>query len=243
MKDRTETVKTADGAMEVYIASPDGPGPFPVVIQIMDALGKREELREHVRRVASWGYYVLAPDLFYRVGLEGPVDPSKPEGLAKLMPAMQSLTDERALSDIEATLKVADADKAARKGKIGLYGFCMGGKLALVLSQALGDRVAASASLHPGGLVTPKPESPHNHVDKVKAELYFGIADKDQGASPEMIAELEKSLKAKGVNYQLEWYPGAMHGWTMAHRADIYNKEAHEKSFGRVQALFAKTLR
>ena len=73
MIDRMETVKTADGKMEVFTTRPEGNGPFPVVIQIMDGLGMREELRDHARRTASWGYYVVSPDLFYRAGLKGPL--------------------------------------------------------------------------------------------------------------------------------------------------------------------------
>ncbi len=243
MADRIENLKTADGTMEVFVAHPDGPGAFPVVLQIMDALGMREELRNHARRTASWGYYVLSPDVFYRVGLKGPIDPARPEGMQSIVAAMKDLTDARATRDIRDTLKLADADKAAAKGRIGLYGFCMGGRLTLVLSQALGERVAAAASIHPGGLVTDQPNSPHRHLDHVKAELYFGIADKDQTATPEQMAKLEKALKAHNVAYRLEWHPGALHGYMMPSRADLYNEKAAEKVWGRMEALFARALK
>jgi len=243
MADRIENLKTADGTMEVFVTHPDGPGPFPVVVQIMDALGMREELRNHARRTASWGYYVLAPDVFYRFGLKGPLDFSDPKGREKIMGAMKDLTDARATGDIQDALKLADADKAAAKGKIGLYGFCMGGRLTLVLSQALAERVAAAASIHPGGLVMDQPNSPHRHLDRVKAELYFGIADKDPMATPEQMAELETALKVRKITYQLEWHPGALHGFMMPSRAEIYNETAAEKVWGRMEALFARTLK
>ena len=53
MAERTECVQMPDGTMEVYIACPDGPGPFPVIIQLMDGIGMREELRGHARRTAA----------------------------------------------------------------------------------------------------------------------------------------------------------------------------------------------
>jgi carboxymethylenebutenolidase len=243
MTDRIEKLQTADGLMEVFVAHPDGPGPFPVVVQIMDALGMREELRSHARRTASWGYYVLSPDVFYRFGIKGPLDFSQAEGREKIMAAMKDLTDARATSDIRDALKIADTDKAAAKGKIALYGFCMGGRLTLMLSQALSERIASAASIHPGGLVTDQPNSPHRHLDRVKAELYFGIADQDQMATPEQMAELEKSLKAHNVAYQLEWHPGALHGYMMPSRTDIYNKAAAEKVWQRMESLFTRTLR
>lgn len=242
MADRVEQVKTADGTMEVFVTHPDGPGPYPVIIQLMDGLGMREELHSHARRTASWGYYVLSPDLFYRWGFKGPIDFADPAGRDKIMGALKNLTDDKVTSDVEATLNVADGDKAARKGKIGLYGFCMGGKFTLVMSQALGDRVAAAASIHPGGLVTDEPNSPHRHLDKVRGDIYFGIADKDQSATPEQMEELEKALKAANIHYQLEWHPGALHGYMMSSRKELYNEAAAEKVWGRIKALFGSTL-
>ena len=242
MIERSEKVKTQDGVMDVFFTRPDGAGPFPVAIQIMDALGMRDELLEHARRVASWGYCVITPDLLYRSGVKGPVNLDE-AGIKVIMGAMKELTDARAISDVDQVLKLADKESAARKGKAGIFGYCMGGRLTLVLAQAFGDRIAAGGSVHPGGLAVDAAESPHKHVDKVKAKLYFGIADKDNGATPEQMAELEKALKAKGINYQLEWYPGALHGFMMPHRADAYNKDAAEKCWGRFKDLFASTLK
>jgi carboxymethylenebutenolidase len=243
MAERIETIATADGTMETFFAHPDSPGPFPVIVQLMDGIGMREELRDHARRTASWGYYVVAPDLYYRFGLKGPLDFSDPVARDRLMAAIGALTAERATADVEAVLAIAHGDPAAREGKIGLYGFCMGGKLTLELSQTLGERVAAGASIHPGSLVTDAAGSPHWHLDRVQAELYFGIADNDASATPEQMAELEKALGARGANYELEWHPGALHGYMMPSRAELYNEAAAEKVWSRMQALFDRTLR
>lgn len=242
MAERKEMVETADGVMETFIVHPDGPGPYPVLIQLMDGIGMREGLRDHARRAASWGYYVIAPDLYYRWGLTGPLDFSDPDARDKIMTAIGNLTGERATSDIEAVLRLAAGDPAARNGKIGLYGFCMGGKLTLELSQSLGDRVAAGASIHPGSLVTDAPTSPHCHLDRVAAELYFGIADQDAMATPEQMARLEEALTARGVDYQLEWHPGALHGFMMRDRAEMYHEQAAETVWNRMEALFARAL-
>lgn len=244
MAERTQMVRTQDGTMELFIAHPDaGDGPYPVIVQLMDGLGMREEMRDHARRCASWGYYVLSPDLYYRQGLKGPLDISQPEQLDAIMAVIASLTDERVTGDIEAALGVAAEDPAAAPGKIGLYGFCMGGKLTLVLAQTLADRVAAAASIHPGGLVTDDAASPHRHLDRVAAELYFGIADRDAHATPEQMAELERSLQAQQIRYELEWHHGALHGYMMPSRPDVYNAAAAETVWDRLQALLARNLR
>src|SRR5690606_18133471 len=142
---------TSEGSMDVFIACPDAPDrAFPILVQLMDGPGMREELRDHARRMASLGYYVLVPDLYYRFGLKGPLDFSVPEDRERIMAAIAALTPERVTRDMEALIALAEQDPAARSGRIGLYGFCMGGKLTLQLCQSLGDRVAAGAAIHPG---------------------------------------------------------------------------------------------
>jgi carboxymethylenebutenolidase len=243
MADRTEMVETPEGTMEVFIAHPDGSGGrYPVIVQLMDGIGFREELRELARRTASWGYYVIAPDLYYRWGLKGPLDFSDAEQRVRIMGAIGSLTAAKATSDVEAALGMAENDPAAKDGRIGLYGFCMGGKLTLELSQTLGEKVAASASIHPGSLVTDAPSSPHRHLDQVAAELYFGIADNDGMANPEQMAELVSQLGARHIAFQLEWHPGALHGYMMPSRTDLYHRDAAEKVWARMQELFARAL-
>jgi carboxymethylenebutenolidase len=242
MPDRNETVTTADGTMDVFITRPGGAGPFPVVVQLMDGLGMREELHGHARRVAGWGYCVVAPDLFYRQGLKGPLDFSK-QG-EKIMAAIGGLTAQMTAADVEAALAMVEGDQAVqRSGRIGLHGYCMGGKLTLQLAQAMGDRVACGASIHPGSLVTDAPASPHRHLDRISAELYFGIADQDAMATPEQMAELETALKAAGIAYRLEWHPGALHGFMMPSRPELYNEAAAETVWQRMEDLFARCLK
>jgi carboxymethylenebutenolidase len=243
MPDRNETVTTADGTMDVFITRPDGDGPFPVVVQLMDGIGMRDELHGHARRVASWGYCVVSPDLFYRQGLKGPLNFGDPDSRDKIMAAIGNLTAQMVKSDVEAALTLVEGDPVVRGGKIGLHGYCMGGKLTLELAQAMGDKVACGASIHPGGLSTDAPNSPHKHLDRVSAELYFGIADQDAMATPEQMADLEKALKAAGVTYQLEWQPGALHGFMMPSRAELYNEQAAETVWKRMEDLFARCLK
>ena len=242
MADRMESIETGEGAMDVFVAHPDGSGPWPVVVQLMDGIGFREELHDHARQTAAWGYYVVAPDLYHRWGLKGPLDFSDEAQRDQIMSAIGALTADKATADVEAALGIAAGDAAAKAGPVGLYGFCMGGKLTLELSQTLGARVAAGASIHPGGLATEAPNSPHRHLDNVSAELYFGIADNDAMANPEQMAELVRELSARHIGFALEWHPGALHGFMMSSRSEMHHAGAAKKVRGRMQELFARTL-
>ena len=116
------------------------------------------------------------------------------------------------------------------------------GAVALVAAETYPDRFAAIACIHGGGLVTAQPESPHRHVAKVKARVYFGIADNDAGCTPEHQQQLEAELKAGGVRYQMELYPGAKHGFAVTGTA-VFDAAAAEKHWERILALFQETLK
>ena len=72
-------IQTKDGAMNTFITRPDGDGPYPVVIFLMDAPGKREELHDMARRIATVGYYVMLPNRYYRRVREFVMAPDKRE--------------------------------------------------------------------------------------------------------------------------------------------------------------------
>ena len=67
--------------IDTFEVKPDEGGPFPGIIIYMDAPAIREELRDMARRLASMGYYVLLPNLFYRVGI-GTIDNAKLKAFA-----------------------------------------------------------------------------------------------------------------------------------------------------------------
>ena len=100
-----------------------------------------------------------------------------------------------------------------------------------------------TSCIHPGPLVVDRPDSPHRHLDHVRAELYFGVGDHNPSTTPEQMAALEKALQGERISYQLEWHPGAQHGFMMPSRTAAYNPPAAEKVWGRIASLFARALR
>jgi carboxymethylenebutenolidase len=235
-------IATADGRMPTSIVHPKGGGPFPVVLVLMDGVGIRPELQDVARRLAKLGYYAMLPDLYYRAELKEPLRPDSPAGWDHMTALIQSLTDERVIGDAEALLAHASTDAAAGSGPAGLMGFCMGGRLSVILCQGLGERIRAAAGIHPGNLVNDADESPHRHLDRVAAELYLAIADNDQWCSPEQVAMMEKALVEQGLTHQIEWHPGALHGFGVG-GGKTYHEQASELVWDRVETLFARKLR
>lgn len=238
-------VRTADGATECQLFRPDGAGPWPAIIFYSDAFGVRPETEAMAARLSSHGYAVLLPNLLYRAGAFAPFDQSTvwtdPTERARLMaivvPAAQG-----AISDTAAYLAALSAQPDVKADRVGAVGYCLGGRVGLLAAAAYPDRFAAVAAIHAGGLVNDTPASPHRQVDKVKARVYFAVADQDAGCTPEHQATLKAALDAATVRYELEQYPGAKHGFAV-NGTHVYDQAAAEKHWRRIVALFAETLR
>lgn len=235
-------VVTPDGSMPTFIVHPEREGPFPVVLVMMDGLGFREALQDVARRLATSGYYTMLPDLYYRAGAAPPIKREEPGEWDRMMALVQSVTDDRVIADSQALLEHAKADAAARPGGAGVMGFCMGGRICVVISQGLGERIRAAAAIHPGNLASDGDDSAHRHLDRVAAEIYLAIADEDQWCTPEQVSRMEKALALQGVTHEIEWHRGALHGFGVR-GSGTYDKQASERVWERVQALFARTLR
>ena len=152
MIERQIEVTTPEGEMTTFTFHPEHDGPHPVVLYLMDAPSIRPALKEMASRLATAGYYVMLPYLFYRGGPFREFGMSD-EDMHARQELMGTVTPTNIVTDAEALLAVADADPAARDGKIGVVGFCMSGGLAVSLARAMPERVAAAASIHGAWLV------------------------------------------------------------------------------------------
>lgn len=233
---------TADGTMNTFVTHPDEGGPFPTVFFYMDAPGKREELHDMARRIATTGYFVLLPNLYYRTTREFELDFSSSESFDVMSELMTSIGNRMVVRDTEALIAHAEADAAADATTVGCVGYCMSGPFALSVAAAYPDRVEAAASVYGVRLAVDKPDSPHHGFADTTAELYIAAAETDSYAPPEMIERVEAELKASGANSRVEWYPGTHHGFAFPGR-EVYDKAAAERHWSRLHALFDRNLR
>ena len=236
MIERQLEIPTKDGQATTFIVHPDRGGPRPVIVFLMDAPGIREELRDMARRLATVGYYVILPNLYYRSGvLElGPIPPD-PEAAERkrMMDLMHTLTIPLVMEDIRACLIFADADPVARAGSVGTVGYCMSGRYAVSAAARFPDRVTAAASIYGTYLVTEEDDSPHVCCAPVKAKLYFAAAETDRWAPLPMVEQLGAALP----NAEVEIYPKTEHGFAFPKRP-VYDKAAAERHWERLFELF-----
>lgn len=233
-------LETADGAMSTFVVHPEQDGPFPVVFFYMDAPGMREELRDMARRIATVGYYVVLPNLYYRWTPEfNLIDQPNGETREQMFEMMYDLSDRMIAADTETMLALADADPHADAERIGCVGYCMSGPFSFGMAGTYPDRIQCAASIY--GVRLFGENSPAHLAEHVRGELYFACAETDEYAPKEMIDGLVDHLDAAGTKATVEWYPNTHHGFAFPQRP-VYDKAAAERHWERLFWLFDRNL-
>ena len=239
-------IQTRDGRCPAYLYRPAGNGPWPAVLVFMDGLAIRPAMLELGARLATYGYFVLLPDLFYRSGPYEPMDPhtifSDPEKRKMLMEKFLAFaTQANIMSDTRAFLDLIAAQPDVKPGGIGTTGYCMGGLMSLTAAGTYPDAIVATASFHGGRLATDAPESPHRLAGRIKSRVYVAGAIEDASFPDDMKARLEDALTSAGVDHRIETYP-ARHGWVFRD-TPVFDTDAAERHWQALVALLDAKLK
>jgi carboxymethylenebutenolidase len=239
------SITTPDGVCDAYFVHPTA-GAAPAVLVWPDIFGLRPAFRQMGKRLADSGYAVLVVNPFYRTKRAPTSTPHADfEDRATrdaLMALMHSLTPETEVTDAKALTAWLDQQPAVDKSrKIGTTGYCMGGPLVLRTAATNPDRVGAAATFHGGSLVTDKPDSPHLLIPKMKARFLIAIAANDDAKQPDAKRTLETAFAQASLPATVEVFDGTMHGWCPPD-SKVYNRDAAEKAWGELLALFKSAL-
>ena len=239
-------IGTRDGLCPSYVYRPTGAGPWPAVLVFMDGLAIRPAMLQLGERLATHGYFVLLPDLFYRAGPYESMDPKAvlaDPGKRKLLMEkfFASATSANIMADMPAFLDHLAAQRDVKPGPIGITGYCMGGRLALIAAGTYPERIAAAASYHGGRLASDDPDSPHRLAPRMQARVYVAGAIEDQSFPDDMKQRLAKALTDAGVDHRLETYP-AKHGWVFPD-FPVYDAAAAERHWQTLVALLDSRLK
>jgi carboxymethylenebutenolidase len=242
------TIETRHGQAPASVFTPSTQdGPWPAVLVYQDGRGIRPALFELGERLASAGYYVLLPDLFYRAGPYEAPGPTAftddPEYRKRWFSDYISTANQSNVrSDNEAFFAFLGEQPQVRGREVGTTGYCMGGALSLVAAAQFPDRVVAAASYHGGNLATDKPDSPHLLADRIKARVYVAGAIEDASFDDAQKQRLTAALDGAGVANKVETYEGALHGWVPTD-SHVHNPEAAERHWRSLIDLYNRTLK
>jgi carboxymethylenebutenolidase len=219
------------GAMPAYVARPSGEGPWPAVLVIQEAFGLNDHIKDVARRVAGEGYVALAPDLFHRGG-KGRT--ARYDDLPKALELMGALKDDEIVADVASAIAWLEKQPSARKGRVGITGFCMGGRVSFLAAAALPDKIAASVPFYGGGI-------PVDRTATVKAPMLAFFGEDDPFIPLDQVEKLRAEAKRLGKSIEIVVYPKAPHGFFCNER-DSYRPEAAADSWERTKAFFKKHL-
>ncbi|CAN5609257.1 dienelactone hydrolase family protein [soil metagenome] len=243
------SITTADGISPAFTFIPsraaDAGGRNPGVLLYIDGIGMRPAMHRLAQRVADLGYLVLMPDVFYRLGAyEAPdmremfKDPQVGKAwFGKVFPAAAPAL---VMRDTASYLDALASDPRVMPVKVGVTGYCMGGRLAVIAAATMPDRIAAAGAFHPGGLVTEEPSSPHLLAPAIRGRVYVAGAIEDSNFTDAQRGRLDDALTAAGVSHTVAVYP-AKHGW-VPDDSPVHDAAQAERHFEALRELFAATL-
>jgi carboxymethylenebutenolidase len=235
--DGLEGGDTKIGDIPAYYAVPKGKGKRPVVIVVPEVFGLHEHIKDVVRRLGKAGYFAVSNDPYFRMG-----DLTKVEDLKQVVATATKLTDEQAFQDLDRVLGWAEKHARANAGKLGITGFCIGGRMVWMYT-AHQKKVDAGVAWY--GSLNPRPpgmpQTPIDVADKIDRPVLGLYGGADQGIPMDHVERMRAGLKAFGNDEksQIHVYEGMPHAFNADYRPS-YRKEAAEDGWKRMLAWFRK---
>jgi carboxymethylenebutenolidase len=227
---------TPAGAMRTFWAMPEDGSP-PLAIMSPDGPGYREDLKVLVRRFAEAGFCCVLADWSYRFGPPVDLGDAKTAGgeLMRRISGILTAPEDTLIADAKLVIEHAQAQGLASTDQIVAVGYCWGATAVVNLLAAFPDTIVAGAGWHPFWLndhdeplpmhIEGAPEPPEGAVevpkrvlsllDRVKGELYWGVAESDRWINQASYRAFEEAMRNHGIRGAVEAYPGTEHGFAV----------------------------
>jgi carboxymethylenebutenolidase len=228
-------IPVKDGEIPGYRAMPATGGPFPTALVIQEIFGVHEHIKDVCRRFAKLGYFAVAPALYAREG-----DVLQMTDIQEIISKVVSKVPEpQVAADLDATVAWAKGSGKADTTKLGVTGFCWGGRQTWLYAEHNPDVKAAVAWYGP--LQRPKsentPVNPPDLVKDLKVPVLGLYGAADTGIPVPQVEEMRAALKAAGKNSEIVIYPDTPHGFHADYRPS-YRPEQAQDGWKRLQAWF-----
>ena len=231
---RDMEIEAVDGSMPIFVAEPEASGPHPAVIVIMEAFGRVQHICDVASRIAGEGYVAVAPDFYYREGAAGRVPYDE---LPRALELLQQLDDAKFLDDMQTTLSFVRGLESVGSSKVGVTGFCMGGRLTFLAACSLPGEIDAAANFYGAFTVGHLPQA-----DAIRCPLYLFFGDDDPFIPADEVDAIGNRLGELGKRFQLKSYSGADHGFFCNER-ESFNEAAAADAWNELKGFFSDTLR
>jgi carboxymethylenebutenolidase len=227
-------IPVKDGEIPAYRAMPAGEGNFPIVLVIQEIFGVHEHIQDVCRRFAKLGYVAVAPELFVRQG-----DVSKLSSIEEIRPIVAKVPDAQVLSDLDATVAWAVKSAKGNSNKLGITGFCWGGRITW-LYAAHNPQVKAGVAWYGrlvGDVTELTPKHPVDIASTLKVPVLGLYGGKDTGIPLDTVKQMRDRLKSSSSKSEIIVYPDAPHAFFADYRSSYRESDA-KRGWQRLQAWF-----
>jgi carboxymethylenebutenolidase len=218
-------IPVEDGSIPGYRAMPDRGGPFPTILVVQEIFGVHEHIKDICRRLAKVGYFAVAPALYAREG-----DVVSMSDIKQIMQVVAKVPEPQVASDLDATVAWARSTGEANTSKLGIVGFCWGGRQ-VWLYAAHNPELKAGVSWY-GVLERPKndktPTNPIALVPRINAPILGLYGGADAGIPVSQIDAMRDALRAAGKPSEIIVYPDTPHGFNADYRPSYRPQQAKD---------------
>ena len=229
------TIKVADGTMPGYFAMPATGGPFAVILVAPEVFGLNPYMKDICRRLAKAGYYAITPDVYARKA-----DLTKIPNIADIIPIVNAKTDTEMMADFDSTAAFAKASGKGDVDRLGMTGFCRGGRTVWMYA-AHNPKLRAAVAWYGtlGGKPSDAmPKTPLELARTIKVPVLGLYGGKDSGIPLADVDKMRDELKGSGSKSEFVVYAEAGHGFNADFRPDNYRKQDAEDGWARMLAWF-----
>lgn len=199
------SLDTTDGPMPLYLATPEGRGPHPAVLVIQGMHGAASFELQVAERLAENGYVGAMPDLFHR----GPGCFTRDELTAR----RSQMSDPKVIADVTATMTYLQRQPYVQRDRIGIIGFCMGGRTSYLMA-ATNPEIRVAADFYGGGVFRGEGgTAPFDLTPNIRCPIAIFDGEEDPHPSPEEVRKIGAELARHGVPHEVHIYPGVGHGF------------------------------
>lgn len=229
-------IPVQDGEIPAYRAMPESGKNFPIVLVIQEIFGVHEHIQDVCRRFAKLGYVAIAPEMFVRQG-----DVSQLSNIDEIRKIVAQVPDAQVMSDLDATLNWAAKSSLGNLERVGITGFCWGGRITW-LYAAHNPQIKAGVAWY-GRLVGDETEQTPKHPVDVASELKVPVlglyGGKDTGIPLETVEQMRDRLQSSNSGSEIVVYPDAPHAFFADYRPS-YRQEDARDGWKRLQAWFSE---
>lgn len=219
-------IPTGDVEIPGYCAMPSKGKTFPVILVVQEIFGVHEHIKDICRRFAKKGCLAIAPELYARQG-----DVSKTTDIGKIISDVVSkVPDAQVMSDLDAAVLWAEKSGHGDVQKLGITGFCWGGRI-VWLYAAHNPSLKAGVAWYGRLVGQTNPLQPKNPVDiaaDLKAPVLGLYGGQDQGIPQDSIETMRAAVKTAGKTAEIVAYPDAGHGFHADYRPSYNAKDARD---------------